>query len=242
MRLRSSTVGSQAPSGRASRRSRARCGGRSRRARHFGAAAPSAVRADRGKLRPVRDAAPAPGVPGGAREPGGGAALGAPQRLRLGLRQRLDLLWRVPPQVWHRAGRAARGFPGTPRLRSGQRGADFAPDGKRACAQWEDGAGLPPKKSPPPWTSESRRTFVVRDGTLEVHVGRQIRRRRKSIGLSRQELANAIGATCNDIADLEGGCRRASSAQLIGLATALAAPLSYFFSAAAAEALVGCDA
>jgi transcriptional regulator with XRE-family HTH domain len=76
---------------------------------------------------------------------------------------------------------------------------------------------------------------------IDLHLGKRLRRRRRLLGLTQQQLANAVGIRFQQIQKYECGANRISAARLWQLAEALQAPVSYFYdglteSAARAEA------
>ncbi|MDE2485772.1 MAG: helix-turn-helix transcriptional regulator [Alphaproteobacteria bacterium] len=64
---------------------------------------------------------------------------------------------------------------------------------------------------------------------IDVHLGRRLRRRRRLLGLTQQELAEACGVRFQQIQKYECAANRMSAARLWQLAQALEAPVSYFF-------------
>jgi transcriptional regulator with XRE-family HTH domain len=67
------------------------------------------------------------------------------------------------------------------------------------------------------------RRIMVRGGPVAVdaHVGRQIRARRILVGLSQNELGNALGISFQQIQKFERGANRAAASRLYQLAGAL---------------------
>lgn len=77
---------------------------------------------------------------------------------------------------------------------------------------------------------------------IDVHLGRRLRRRRRLLGLTQQELADACGVRFQQIQKYECAANRMSAARLWQLAEVLEAPISYFyegFAEAQAKALNG---
>ncbi len=64
---------------------------------------------------------------------------------------------------------------------------------------------------------------------IDMHLGRRLRRRRRLLGLTQQELAVACGVRFQQIQKYECGANRMSAARLWRLAGALEAPVSYFY-------------
>ena len=74
--------------------------------------------------------------------------------------------------------------------------------------------------------------------TIDVHLGKRLRRRRRLLGLTQQQLAGACGVRFQQIQKYECGANRISAARLWQLAEALEVPVGYFYdglSALAAE-------
>ena len=64
---------------------------------------------------------------------------------------------------------------------------------------------------------------------VDVHVGGRIRLRRKLIGMSQEQLADALGLTFQQVQKYERGANRVSASKLYETAAALRIPVSYFF-------------
>src|SRR5215470_12911422 len=64
---------------------------------------------------------------------------------------------------------------------------------------------------------------------IDVHLGRRLRRRRRLLGLTQQQLAAACGVRFQQIQKYECGANRMSAARLWLVAEALQAPVGYFF-------------
>ncbi len=67
-------------------------------------------------------------------------------------------------------------------------------------------------------------------GPVDLEVGARLKQRRLELGLTQQQLANAIGVKFQQIQKYERGSNRVSSSNLFALANILQADLSYFFS------------
>ena len=76
---------------------------------------------------------------------------------------------------------------------------------------------------------------------IDLHLGRRLRRRRRLMGLTQQQLAVQVGIRFQQIQKYECGANRISAARLWQLAEALEAPVNYFFDGLA-EALERRDA
>ncbi len=70
---------------------------------------------------------------------------------------------------------------------------------------------------------------------VDVHVGRQIRLRRKSIGLTQHAIAESLGLTFQQVQKYERGHNRVSASKLFEIATALQTDVAYFFQGMSAQ-------
>lgn len=64
---------------------------------------------------------------------------------------------------------------------------------------------------------------------IDMHLGRRLRRRRRLLGLTQQELAMACGVRFQQIQKYECAANRMSAARLWQLAEVLEVPVSYFY-------------
>jgi transcriptional regulator with XRE-family HTH domain len=64
---------------------------------------------------------------------------------------------------------------------------------------------------------------------IDLHVGRRLRRRRRILGMTQQQLAEQIGIRFQQVQKYECGANRITSARLWELAVAMAVPVGYFF-------------
>jgi transcriptional regulator with XRE-family HTH domain len=64
---------------------------------------------------------------------------------------------------------------------------------------------------------------------IDIHLGRRLRRRRRLLGLTQQELAHACGVRFQQIQKYECAANRMSAARLWQLAEVLEVPISYFY-------------
>ena len=64
---------------------------------------------------------------------------------------------------------------------------------------------------------------------IDLHLGRRLRRRRRLLGLTQQQLAVQVGVRFQQIQKYECGANRISAARLWELAEALGTPVSYFY-------------
>ena len=63
----------------------------------------------------------------------------------------------------------------------------------------------------------------------DLHVGKRLRRRRRLLGLTQQELASQVGVRFQQIQKYECGANRMTSSRLFDLAKALNVSVQYFF-------------
>jgi transcriptional regulator with XRE-family HTH domain len=64
---------------------------------------------------------------------------------------------------------------------------------------------------------------------IDFHLGRRMRRRRRLMGLTQQQLAESCGVRFQQIQKYECGANRVSAARLWRIASALEVPVGYFF-------------
>lgn len=64
---------------------------------------------------------------------------------------------------------------------------------------------------------------------IDIHLGRRLRRRRRLLGLTQQELAEACGVRFQQIQKYECAANRMSAARLYQLSQVLEVPISYFY-------------
>ena len=64
---------------------------------------------------------------------------------------------------------------------------------------------------------------------VDMHVGMRIRLRRRTIGLSQERLAEALGLTFQQVQKYERGVNRVSASKLYEIARILRAPITSFF-------------
>jgi transcriptional regulator with XRE-family HTH domain len=82
-----------------------------------------------------------------------------------------------------------------------------------------------------------RRAVVRQDGhPTEIFVGARIRMRRSAMGMTRDDLAAALGVSSDAVAELEEGKERVGVARLLQLSQTLAVPVAWFFEGLGAEA------
>ncbi len=64
---------------------------------------------------------------------------------------------------------------------------------------------------------------------VDVHVGKRIRHRRWTIGVTQQQLAERVGIKFQQIQKYETGMNRVSASRLWDIAHALGVPIAFFF-------------
>jgi transcriptional regulator with XRE-family HTH domain len=64
---------------------------------------------------------------------------------------------------------------------------------------------------------------------VDTHVGKRIRHRRWMVGMTQQQLADAVGIKFQQIQKYETGMNRVSASRLWGIAEALDVQISFFF-------------
>ncbi|MBX7248334.1 MAG: helix-turn-helix domain-containing protein [Caulobacteraceae bacterium] len=64
---------------------------------------------------------------------------------------------------------------------------------------------------------------------IDLHLGKRLRRRRRLLGLTQQQLANSVGIRFQQIQKYECGANRISAARLWQLSEALETPVGYFY-------------
>ncbi len=64
---------------------------------------------------------------------------------------------------------------------------------------------------------------------IDVYIGKRLRRRRRILGLTQQQLAETIGVRFQQIQKYECGSNRITAAKLYRLGSALNVPPNYFF-------------
>lgn len=64
---------------------------------------------------------------------------------------------------------------------------------------------------------------------VDAHVGKRIRQRRWMIGMTQQQLADAVGIKFQQIQKYETGMNRVSASRLWDIAMATGVPIAYFF-------------
>lgn len=64
---------------------------------------------------------------------------------------------------------------------------------------------------------------------IDVHLGKRLRRRRRLLGLTQQQLAGTVGVRFQQIQKYECGANRISASRLWQLSEAMEVPVGYFY-------------
>ncbi len=64
---------------------------------------------------------------------------------------------------------------------------------------------------------------------IDLHVGKRLRRRRRLLGMTQQQLAGEVGIRFQQIQKYECGANRISASRLFELSEALHVPVQYFY-------------
>jgi transcriptional regulator with XRE-family HTH domain len=70
---------------------------------------------------------------------------------------------------------------------------------------------------------------MIRDHTVDIHVGAQMRQRSVLLGMSQSKVGDAVGLTFQQIQKYERGANRIGSSRLYEFAKVLDVPVSYFW-------------
>jgi transcriptional regulator with XRE-family HTH domain len=71
---------------------------------------------------------------------------------------------------------------------------------------------------------------------IDLHLGKRLRRRRRLLGLTQQQLAATVGVRFQQIQKYECGANRISAARLWRLSEALEVPVGYFYDGLSGDA------
>jgi transcriptional regulator with XRE-family HTH domain len=77
--------------------------------------------------------------------------------------------------------------------------------------------------------TETKVTETHPDQDIDLHIGRRLRARRRLLGLTQPQLAEAVGVRFQQIQKYECGEDRISASRLWGLSTALKTQVDYFY-------------
>ena len=78
-------------------------------------------------------------------------------------------------------------------------------------------------------TNETIKPATGSPHLIDIHVGTQVRKRRKFLAMSQNDLANAVGLTFQQIQKYERGSNRISASKLHEIGLHLRVPIAYFF-------------
>lgn len=78
-------------------------------------------------------------------------------------------------------------------------------------------------------SSSHREINLARDEALNLHLGSRLRRRRRLLGYTQDELAARLGVRFQQIQKYESAVNRMSATRLWELAEALNVPVNYFY-------------
>jgi transcriptional regulator with XRE-family HTH domain len=67
------------------------------------------------------------------------------------------------------------------------------------------------------------------DAVIDAHLGQEIRRRRRELGMTQHQLADACGVRFQQIQKYESGANRIAASRLWKIARAMQTPLPSFF-------------
>jgi transcriptional regulator with XRE-family HTH domain len=79
------------------------------------------------------------------------------------------------------------------------------------------------------FTSGGKANMVMTAGEVDAHVGRQMRMRRESLGISQGRLGRHLGLTFSQVQKYEKGTNRIGAGRLYLLARFLGVPVGYFY-------------
>ena len=82
------------------------------------------------------------------------------------------------------------------------------------------------------------REYGMTDNT-DLHVGKRLRRRRRLLGMTQQDLASMVGVRFQQIQKYECGANRVTASRLYDLSRALNVSVQYFFDGLGLDALQG---
>jgi transcriptional regulator with XRE-family HTH domain len=84
-------------------------------------------------------------------------------------------------------------------------------------------------ESAPPGMSFAPAMDAPATAKVDEHIGGQVRKRRRMLGLTQEELATRVGVTAQQVHKYESGANRIAASKLFEIATALNLPISAFF-------------
>ena len=76
---------------------------------------------------------------------------------------------------------------------------------------------------------EDKNFRVTNNNAVDVHVGKRIRLRRTLLGMSQEQLGNALNITFQQVQKYERGANRVSASRLWDISQIIDVPINYFF-------------
>ena len=77
--------------------------------------------------------------------------------------------------------------------------------------------------------SMERNFRITNNNAIDMHVGKRVRLRRTSLGMSQEQLGTELNITFQQVQKYERGANRISASQLWDISQILDVPVSYFF-------------
>ena len=77
--------------------------------------------------------------------------------------------------------------------------------------------------------AEDKNFRVTNNNAVDVHVGKRIRLRRTLLGMSQEQLGNALNITFQQVQKYERGANRVSASRLWDISQIIDVPINYFF-------------
>ena len=71
--------------------------------------------------------------------------------------------------------------------------------------------------------------MAINPHSVDVHVGKRVRQRRKMMGITQEKLGESLGLTFQQVQKYERGTNRVSASKLFEMAVFLKVPVSYFY-------------
>jgi transcriptional regulator with XRE-family HTH domain len=109
-------------------------------------------------------------------------------------------------------------------------GTEFSVSGSGGAAVlWGETFVLVKKSVPFSWHARTSEMGKIMSHPVDIHVGQRIRQRRWAIGMTQQQLAEAVGIKFQQIQKYETGMNRVSASRLWDIAQALRVSINFFF-------------
>ena len=71
--------------------------------------------------------------------------------------------------------------------------------------------------------------MTIMPHSVDIHVGKRVRQRRKMMGITQEKLGETLGLTFQQVQKYERGTNRISASKLFEMAVFLKVPVSYFY-------------